>query len=114
MKLLADENVKLRLVRWLEAQGHDVELGKKGLKDPSLLATANERGRILITNDTDFLKTALHPLENTPGRIVLRVFPPTLENQKRALLPVLSAFTEREYAGTLVEAWLGRYETRTK
>jgi len=33
MEFLADENVKLRLVKWLRASGQDVTVGPKGSPD---------------------------------------------------------------------------------
>ena len=113
MKFLADENVKRRLTRWLKVLGHDVLIAEKGVKNSNLFSLAKKEGRILITNDTDFLNTALYPPQRTPGRIVLRVFPPVFENQRFSLESLLSKFTnEKEFTGQLIELWQEDFETR--
>jgi len=112
VKLLADENVKLRLMRWLKASGQDITAADKGVKNSHLFEMAVNESRILLTNDTDFLNTTLYPLLNTPGRIVLRIFPPTLANQKASLEMFLSKISDKECAGKLVEVFNAGFEIR--
>ena len=115
MKFLADENVKRRLWQWLKARGHNVLTAGKGVKNGHLFSTAAKERSVLITNDADFLNTALYPVHKTPGRIVLRIFPPTLENQKTGLETLLSQFNDPEsFDGKLIELWNTDFEVRTK
>ena len=114
MKLLADENIKGRLIRWLRATGHDVTTAPKGFKNSRLASLARGEGRVLLTNDTDFLNTALYPPAGTPGRIVLRVFPPTLVAQQGALSMLFSSRTGDDVAGLLVELERDTFEVHTK
>lgn len=74
MKFLADENVKGRLVKWLQMLRYDVTTAPKGVKNSQLFALAKQTGRVLMSNDRDFLNSALYPVEGTPGRIILRIF----------------------------------------
>ncbi len=114
MKLLADENVKGRVVRWLRDSGHDVAVAPKGLKNSRLVALADTEGRVLVTNDTDFLNTALYSPAGSPGRIVLRVFPPTFTEQRAALSLLLASFTEEQITGKLVELERDKFELHAK
>lgn len=114
MKLLADENVKGRLIRWLRTEGHDVTVAPKEVKNSRLVSLAHAEGRVLLTNDTDFLNTALYPPAASPGRIVLRVFPPTLVEQQAALSLLFSKLRTESLAGQLVELERGRFETHAK
>ena len=72
MKFLADENVKRRLCRWLQTHGHDVLTAGKGIRNSHLFSIANKQERILLTNDTDFLNTALYPPTENIGQSCLK------------------------------------------
>jgi Domain of unknown function (DUF5615) len=56
----ADENVKAAITAGLRQRGMDVvtaqERGQRGTDDEILLATATAEVRLLLTNDTDFLR----------------------------------------------------------
>ena len=57
MRFLVDECTGPQTARWLREQGHDVFSiyeQARGLDDDSVLQTAVEQRRILITNDKDF------------------------------------------------------------
>ena len=115
MKFLADENVKRRLGLWLKTQGHHVSTADKGVRNSHLFALAHKEKKILLTNDTDFLSTALYPPEKTFGRIVLRILPPTLEYQKTGLQILLAQFNQEHlFLGKLIELWNNDFEVRTK
>jgi predicted nuclease of predicted toxin-antitoxin system len=103
MRLLADENVRKRLVRVLKESGRDVKVAKKGTKNSALFLLAKKEKRILLTNDTEFSDDKLYPPDKTSGIILLRVFPDTFENQREALLRLLGRFKESEFFGKLVE-----------
>lgn len=55
----ADEHVDFRIVEGLRRRGMDVvtaqERGQRQTDDEILLATATAEGRLMLTNDTDFL-----------------------------------------------------------
>ena len=106
MKLLLDENVDRRLAKPLSKAGHNVKVVEKGTKNSALFLLAKKEKRILLTNDTEFSDDKLYPPDKTSGIILLRVFPDTFENQKKALLRLLGKFKESEFSGRLVE--LGR------
>jgi hypothetical protein len=56
----ADENVKSAVVHGLRQRGMDIvtaqERGQRQTDDETLLATATSEDRLLLTNDTDFLR----------------------------------------------------------
>jgi hypothetical protein len=56
----ADENVKAAIVAGLRLRGMDLvtaqERGQRQTDDEQLLVTATAEGRLLLTNDTDFLR----------------------------------------------------------
>lgn len=114
MRLLADENIRGRLLRWLNQSGHDAVKADKGIKNSSLFNLAKTSRRILLTNDTDFLNTALYPPKDTPGRIVLRVFPDTLEHQQKSLDMLFLQINAKKCAGKLIELELDHFDIRTK
>jgi predicted nuclease of predicted toxin-antitoxin system len=59
MRFLLDQNMRARLVLHLRARGHDAtRVGRHhpaGLSDPEILALARAEGRILLTQDRDFV-----------------------------------------------------------
>ena len=116
MLLLADENVKGRLVRWLRAHGHAVVVAPKGTKNSALVALAASEQKVLLTNNTDFLNIGLYPVKTSPpaGRIVLRVFPSTFENQRDRLAALLAAVSPDQLAGKLAELRTDAWELHTK
>ena len=103
MKLLADENVRRRLVRVLIESGHDVKMAEKGTRNSALFLLAKKDNRLLLTNDTDFLGIELYPTDKTVGIVILRVFPETFENQREAVLRLLGKFKVEELFGRKVE-----------
>ena len=102
MKLLADENVRKRLVKVLRETGHDVKIAEKGTRNSALFLLAKKENRLLLTNDTDFLGMELLPTERT-GFVILRVFPDTFEDQREAILRLLGKFKAEELFGRTVE-----------
>jgi len=114
MHLLADENVKGRLVKWLKAESHDVAVAPKGAKNSRLWQLARTSRRALLTNDTDFLNTALYPPATTSGVIVLRVFPLTFVTQQEALRRLFAEVSAAALAGKLVELAREGFELKTK
>ena len=66
----ADEHVKSAIVHGLRRRGMDIvtaqERGQRQTDDEALLATATSEERLLLTNDTDFLR--IHSEWLTIGR----------------------------------------------
>lgn len=57
MRLVADENLSLRIIDRLRQDGHEVYSiyeSNRGLKNGQVLALANQRQSVLITEDKDF------------------------------------------------------------
>jgi len=60
MKIIVDENVPKRIVRYLRKIGHEVifvaeERELRSIENRELLKLAQERGAVLLTCDSDFL-----------------------------------------------------------
>jgi predicted nuclease of predicted toxin-antitoxin system len=57
MRFLADENIPNVIIRWLQAEGHDVLMATAlaaGASDRHWLDLAEAEKRIIITSDKDF------------------------------------------------------------
>ena len=58
MRILADENIPLSVVKFLKKEGHDVvtlyDLNKRGISDIEVVETAEKDDRIILTLDLDF------------------------------------------------------------
>jgi len=76
LKLLIDENVPLKLaMKLLELYPNSIYVLNshlKGKSDKYLFEYAKKNKFIMLTYDTDFLDILSYPLENSPGRIILR------------------------------------------
>lgn len=68
MRIIADENVPKRIVKYLRKIGHEVlfiaeEEALRGIKNRELLRLAQERKAVLLTCDSDFLNyVESHPI----------------------------------------------------
>ncbi|MBI5764433.1 MAG: DUF5615 family PIN-like protein [Planctomycetes bacterium] len=85
MKFLIDRCIGAQVCEWLKGQGHDAlyapELGPDP-GDESLLQTAHDQGRILITIDKDF--GAIVYVQNQPHAGIIRM--PDVSTVKRIAL----------------------------
>ena len=99
LKLLADENIKFRLVKFLINEGVDIKYESKGLRNSALFKAASGEGRVLLTHDKDFLNTEQYPVKSCSGIIVLSIHPPDISKFKSAVLRVLNTFSEEELKG---------------
>lgn len=73
-KFLLDNNVDSNLLSFLDGVGiaaHLLPLAVVDRPDDEVLAEAWRQDRILLTHDTDFLDTTLHPPETCPGVVVM-------------------------------------------
>jgi len=102
MKLLADENIMLRLVGFLNKAGFDTKFAPKGWRNSELFLLANKEERILLTHDKHFLNSELFPPKLSSGIIVLRIHPPDLAKLKSALLKLFKELSEEDIKGKLL------------
>ncbi len=77
MRFLADMGVSLRIVEWLQAQGHDaVHLRSQGLQrlpDSEVFRKAVAEARVLLTFDLDFGELAAFSAGGHTGVIIFRL-----------------------------------------
>ncbi|WP_164835699.1 DUF5615 family PIN-like protein [Thermus tenuipuniceus] len=102
MRLLADEGVDAPIVGTLRAEGHEVLYVAEmhpGMKDPEVLALAQEEGALLLTTDKDFGELVFQGFLST-GVLLLRL---------EGLLPLEKAdrvaWALREHGAELVGAF---------
>lgn len=76
MNILADENVEMAMMDWLRQTGHSV-VGVAELfpaePDPSVLETALQSSRILLTRDLDFGELVYREGRAAAGIILVRI-----------------------------------------
>ena len=101
-KLLADENIKLKLVRFLADEGFDIKYEPKGLKNSLLIEAATKEWRVLLTHDKDFLNTDLYDLRSCLGVILIRIHPPELSKMKSSLKALFKELPAEELKGRLL------------
>ena len=86
LKFLLDENVKIRVGRFLESEGFDVIFAPKRFSDGKLADISKAEGRILVTNDSDFTDSVPFPKE----RVFLVVFVVIPQDKPEAFIPAFS------------------------
>ncbi len=88
MKLLADENIGLKVVEYLRSLGHDVLSvieDYQSAPDSKILTIAKKQKRILITGDKDFGELVYLRGLTPHGVILLRLRDETPENRIKVL-----------------------------
>lgn len=88
MKFLADENLGVKIPRYLQSIGIDIISVKdslSGISDKSVLKLANKQKRILITLDKDFGELVYKEGLIHSGVIYLRLKNQSYENKKAIL-----------------------------
>lgn len=91
---LLDENVDVRVGKFLEQEGYDVSFVPKGIRNGEVLALAQKTECILVTHDTDFLDAFVTHKNLSIVIIVLRVHPPTKANTIASLSMLLPHLKE--------------------
>lgn len=94
-KILADENIELSLIKFLEEKGFDVRYASKGLRNSELLYIAEREERILLTHDHDFLE--IESYNPVTGTLVLPVY--TITEMEEILLKFFKKFKFDEIRG---------------
>lgn len=105
MKFITDENLGIRVPKYLVGLGFDIVSVKEiaqGAPDTDILELANTQGRILITLDKDFGDLVFKEKLIHTGVILLRLKDESVENKKKVLLRELSSKKKFENKFTVV------------
>ena len=101
LKFLFDENVDMRLKRFLEKQGVDIILKPKGLSNGKLAEFSKSEQRVLVTNDEDFIEFSK---EKVFSLVWLRVPQRRIESLKNSFSKLLKNKSKPEdFEGFLIE-----------
>ncbi|MGH2478730.1 MAG: DUF5615 family PIN-like protein [Ktedonobacteraceae bacterium] len=73
MKIYIDENVPLKIVTRIRAEGYAVEYVTRSIPDRDILVQAFKENALLITSDKDFERLVLDEGQPTAGVIILRI-----------------------------------------
>jgi predicted nuclease of predicted toxin-antitoxin system len=107
MRFIANENFPGEAVDDLRAAGHDVlwvRTDAPGSSDETVLARAQQEGRILLTFDKDFGELAWHAqLPSRCGIVLFRIPMPPPGGVGKALCQVLTARDDWEGHFSVVE-----------
>lgn len=105
MKFLLDQDVYAKTERFLRDEGHDLvrvsELGLARATDETVLSTAQEQGRILVTRDRDY-GNLVFVRSLGSGVIYLRILPTTLEAVHTELCRVIDQYSTAEISKAFV------------
>jgi len=115
MKLLADQDVYVTTIQFLQGLGHDVvpaaQLGLAQAADADLLRVAGQQGRIFVTRDRDF-GGLVFVAGVGRGVIYLRMLPSTLAAVHGEFERVLNLYTEPELRSAFVVVEPSRHRFR--
>src|SRR5712692_654544 len=73
MMIYVDENVPIKIVTRLRAEGYQVEYVTRSVGDRDILEAAYKQKALLITSDKDFERLVLDERRPTTGVILLRI-----------------------------------------
>jgi len=82
MKFLADENIPLEVIEYLQQQNINIvslSVTNPGIEDEEILALAVKENRTIITFDKDFSKHIFKFKKQSKGIIFLRIHPQSVE-----------------------------------
>lgn len=102
MEILSDENVKSKLVKFINEQGIKTSYAQKGLTNSKLFSLACKEQKIILTHDKDFLNSDLFPPQLTSGILLLNIHPPKLPILQSKISRVLDKFSEQDIKGKLL------------
>ena len=105
MKFIADENLGIRVPKYLKSLGFDIvavkEIAQSRL-DADILDIANKEQRILITLDKDFGELVFKQKLIHSGVILLRLKDESVENKEKVLLRELKSKKKFENKFTVI------------
>ena len=114
-KLLANENIPMRVVQQLQDRGYDVVsvLEKEvGMSDDSVITVAQNEGRIVLTFDKDFGEKVFKEKKQIEGVILLRFSPESEEVVLLKIQVVLRDFQD-ELKGNFLTVTKNRVKIRS-
>lgn len=103
---LADENIPVKIIEYLESAGYSVmDLRKykiKHLTDEQVMSFATDKKLILLTFDKHFSNIMKYPPEKYYGIIRIRIHPPILDDIKKSLQLFFDKMKVDDIAGKLI------------
>lgn len=113
LKFLADENIPLSVVTWLQSLGHDVvqssQVGLKGVPDRKIIGHAEGEDRVILTLDTDFA-SLYHQMKKLFAVVIIRVHPATPPRIKSILEMLFTKVDLKEHTKSLILASQNKVE----
>lgn len=108
LKFLADENIPLSVVIWLQDLGYNIlqssQIGLKGNSDQNIIRYAQQEDRIIITLDIDFASLHHQWKKGAFGVVIIRVHPATPPRIKSILKKVFTEVKLKEHPKDLILA----------
>ncbi|MBI1871784.1 MAG: DUF5615 family PIN-like protein [Chlamydiae bacterium] len=101
MKFLIDEDVPLKILKFLKGLGHDAIRTIPSTTDPELAKLAKREERILISIDKDFTNTRLYPPEDF-DIIHVQIHPPYADKIVESLKRLFDELSEKEFKGLII------------
>ncbi len=101
IKILADENIPIKVIESLENNNFDVKRAPKGADDNEIADIANSENRIIITFDRDFGNILLFPPQQYSGIVFIRIRPPLINTVFSALSNLFKLIKPSEFKGKL-------------
>ena len=108
MKFLIDEDVPVRLIKFLAEFGHDALRVKSSAADITIAQQAKDEKRILITLDKDFANTLLFPPKEF-NIILIRIHPPYENSILEAVQSLLTKLPSKEFRGLIILSKEGHF-----
>jgi predicted nuclease of predicted toxin-antitoxin system len=106
IKFLADENIPFPVVEFLRERGFDVqeatEGGIHGVSDDTIMQSARQSGRVLLTFDKHFANILVYPPDSHFGVIRIRIHPPLIDDVIKAFDQLLQKLDTETITGTLI------------
>lgn len=101
MKFLIDEDIPLKLLKFLSKLGHDVTRVETSTKDSDVAKLSREEKRILITLDKDFKNTSLYPPEEF-NIVHIQIHPPYADRLVEAFQKLLNQIPPEAFMGLIM------------
>ena len=99
---LIDENVDVKVSKYLNQRGTLAVNSPKGIKDSQLIQIAKSKKLILLTQDKDFTNRLIYKPDGSYGIVVFRIRPPQTDKICKALGSLLQNITPKELYGKTI------------